>query len=65
MDGVTIQAVRTQQDKAMRELRKPGRCQKFRGYYEEYIRAAGSCHIGVSSFQRTWTSEVERDAIGR
>lgn len=64
MDGVTIQAVRTQQDKAMRELRKPSRCQKFRGYYEEYIVAASTHHVGLESFRQSWWSEVERDVIG-
>ncbi|WP_333792043.1 sigma-70 family RNA polymerase sigma factor [Muricomes intestini] len=61
--GVSGEAIRHQQDKAMRELRKPSRSQKFKGYYEEYIQAAGSRHAGVQSFQRTWTSEVEREAI--
>ena len=49
--------------KAMRNLRLPSRNQKFRGYYEEYMSAASSRHIGIGEYARTWTSEVERDAL--
>ena len=62
--NLSREAARSYQDKAMRELRKPSRSRKFRGYYEEYIAAASIHHIGLESFRRTWTSEVERDAIG-
>lgn len=62
--NLSREAARSYQDKAMRELRKPSRSRKFRGYYEEYIAAASIHHIGLKSFRRTWTSEVERDAIG-
>lgn len=61
--GITGDMARTQQDKAMKGLRKPSRCQKFRGYFEEYLSAACYRHVGVESFHRTWTSEVEREAI--
>lgn len=61
MDGVTIEAVRQIQNKAMRTLRIPSRCQKFRGYYEEYLQASCCRHVSVESFQRTWMSEVERE----
>lgn len=63
LQGITGDAARQQQSNAMRELRKPSRSRKFKGYYEEYIQAARSRHVGVQSFQRTWTSEVEREAI--
>ena len=62
--NVSREAARSYQDKAMRELRKPSRSRKFRGYYEEYIAAASIHHIGIQSFRSTWTSEVERDVIG-
>ena len=62
--NLSREVARSYQDKAMRELRKPSRSRKFRGYYEEYIAAASIHHIGLESFRRTWTSEVERDAIG-
>lgn len=63
--NVSREAARSYQDKAMRELRKPSKSRKFRGYYEEYIAAASIHHTGLQSFRSTWTSEVERDAIGR
>ena len=62
--NVSREAARSYQDKAMRELRKPSRSRKFRGYYEEYIAAASIHHIGIQSFRSTWTSVVERDVIG-
>lgn len=49
--------------KAMRILRQPHRRKKFRAYFEEYLSAAPIHHVGVSSFQTTWTSEVEREAL--
>ena len=45
--------------------RQPHRCMRFRGYFEEYLSAAPIHHVGVSSFQTTWTSEVEREALRR
>lgn len=38
---------------------------RFRGYFEEYLSAAPIHHVGVSRFQTTWTSEVEREALRR
>lgn len=49
--------------RALNALRKPHRCKKFRAYFEEYLSAAPIHHVGVSSFQTTWTSEVEREAL--
>lgn len=63
MNGITIDAVRQHQNKAMRTLRIPSKNQKFRGYYEEYLSAASFHHVGLTSFRHTWTSEVEREAI--
>lgn len=50
--------------KAFRMLRLPGRCKKFRGYYEEYLAAAPVHHVGLESFKRTRFSEVEREVLG-
>ena len=47
------------------DLRQPHRCMRFRGYFEEYLSAAPIHHVGVSRFQTTWTSEVEREALRR
>lgn len=60
---ISGEAVRHQQDKAMRELRKPSKNRKFKGYYEEYIQAASFQHVGVRRFNETWWSEVEREAM--
>ena len=65
MIGVNKEAVRRQQEKALRELRWTSRGRKYRGYYEEYISASPVCHVGVESFQRTWTSSTEREALRR
>ena len=57
-------AVRNIEAKAMRTLRSPRRCRTFRVYYEEYIESCSYRHVGVRSFQNTWLSEVEREALG-
>lgn len=61
--GVDMNKIRDMQNKALAYLRRPEQCQKFRGYYEEYLQAHSFHHVGVESFQRTWTSEVEREAL--
>lgn len=61
--GVNRERARQLESKAMRILRQPHRCRTFRAYYEEYLSAAPVHHVGVESFRRTWTSEVEREAI--
>lgn len=63
--GVNKEAVRRQQEKALRELRWSSRGRKYRRYYEEYIAASSVRHVGVASFQRIWTSSTEREAIRR
>lgn len=40
-----------------------GRNKGFIGYREEFLSAASIHHVGVRSFQYTWTSEVEREAL--
>lgn len=61
--GVSIERVRQTEAKALRTLRTPKRCNVFRGYYEVYLSAAPIHHVGVRQFQRTWESEVEREAL--
>lgn len=61
--GVNRERVRQLESKAMRLLRLPHRCGKFRAYFEEYLSAAPIYHVGVSRFQTTWTSEVEQEAL--
>ena len=61
--GVSIERVRQTEAKALRALRMPKRCNVFRGYHEVYLSAAPIHHVGVRQFQRTWESEVEREAL--
>lgn len=61
--GINKEAVRQQQNKALRTLRWSSRGRKYRGYYEEYISAAPVFNVGVESFQRTWTSATELAAL--
>ncbi len=61
--GVNRERARQIESKAMRILRQPHRCRKFRAYFEEYLSAAPIHHVGVRRFNETWTSEVEREAI--
>lgn len=51
--------------KALRKLRyQIGTSKKeWRSYYETYLAPATSHHVGVSQFNRTWTSEVEREIL--
>ena len=62
--GVSRNRIRDLEAKAFRMLRTEKRSRKFRCYYEEYLQAAHVCHVGLESFNRTWTSSVERDALG-
>lgn len=62
--GVSRERLRELERKAFRLLKTERRSRKFRRYYEEYLRAAPVRHVGVESFNRTWTSSVERDALG-
>lgn len=62
--GINGEAVRGQQEKALRSLRWSSRGRKYRGYYEEYLSAAPAHHVGVESYKRTWMSEVEREVLG-
>lgn len=57
---VSVEKVREVERRAMRLLRLPNHCGKFRRYYEEYLAAAPVLRVGVESFNRTWMSAVER-----
>lgn len=61
--GVNRERARQLERKALRMLRLPRRCEKFRAYHEEYLSAAPIHHVGVSRFQTTWMSEVEIEAL--
>ncbi len=61
--GVSRNQIRDFERKAFRLLRTERRGGKLRRYYEEYLRAAPVRHVGLESFNRTWTSSTERDAM--
>ncbi len=56
--------VSLEERKALKTIRNTRKGRAFRAYYEEYLSAAPSHHIGVSRFRTTWTSEVEQEALG-
>ncbi len=62
--GVNRSQIRDLERKAFRMLRTKKRGEQLRGYYEEYLQAAPVRHVSVAAFNRTWTSSVERDALG-
>lgn len=63
--GVTLDAIRQQEQKGLRELRKPSKSRILRPFlYDEdrvYNRALKG--NGVGAFNRTWTSSTERVAL--
>lgn len=61
--GVSEPRIRGMEQKAMRTLRRPGNCERLRGYYEEYISASPIHHVGLERFQSTWVSAVEWEAF--
>jgi RNA polymerase sigma factor (sigma-70 family) len=65
--GVTLEAIRQHEAKAMRELRKPKRSNRLRPFLpeEDRIYSVGLVGNGVERFNRTWTSSTERAVIAR
>lgn len=61
--GITTSQVRTIESKALRKLRIPSRCEAFREYYEQYIAPATIHHVSVETFERTWFSSTEAEAL--
>ena len=63
--GVTLDAIRQQETKGLRELRKPSKSKQLRPFLPDddriYSRALQG--NGVGSFNRTWTSSTERVAL--
>ena len=62
--GITMEAVRQWQKKALRELRKPSRSRQLRPFlYDDAIYGQAIKGVGVGSFNSTWTSSTERAAL--
>ena len=62
--GVSTDRARQIQNEGIRKLRQRSRHYHYRRYYEEYLSPAPIHHVGLSRFRQTWTSEVEREALG-
>lgn len=65
--GVTLEAIRQHEAKAMRDLRKPKRSDRLRPFLpeDERIYSMGLCGNGAERFKQTWTSSTERAVIVR
>lgn len=61
--GVSTEYARQVEAKALRKLRIPSKCKSFKGYYEQYIAAGQVRHVGIETFNRTWMSSVELEAL--
>jgi len=63
--GVSREAIRQDQAKALRELRKPKRSNRLRPFLpeEDRIYSMGLVGNGAERFNRTWTSSTERAAL--
>ena len=65
--GCSVEMARTHERKALRELRKPSRAKKLKPFFPEaerqqiYSRAISG--TGLTSFEHSWTSATEREAI--
>lgn len=62
--GTTLEAIRQQEQKGLRELRKPSRSCQLRPFLEvDRLYSMALQGNGVENFQRTWTSSTERVAL--
>ncbi len=63
--GVSREAIRQDQAKAMRELKKPKYSKRLKPFLPEHERiySMGIVGNGVGRFNRTWTSSTERAAL--
>lgn len=59
----SLEEIRQQERKAMRELRKPSRADKLRPFFDSETYSQGLKGNGVARFNVTWTSSTERVAL--
>ncbi len=63
-NGITTEAARQWERKALREMRKPSKANLLRSFYESsYIYNRALHGNGAAGFKRTWTSSTERVAL--
>jgi len=63
--GVSMERVRQIEANAVRKLRLPHKSKGYKDYFEQYIRSTPIYHVGLNTFNRTWTSETELRALSR
>lgn len=61
--GVTIEAARQWERKAMKELRRSSNLRKLRPFLPEAAEIRAYQGNGIGTFNRTWTSSTERVAL--
>lgn len=61
--GASTGQVRAIEDKALRELARPGHSRKLAPFLPEVYESQAYKHNGVEEFNRTWTSSTERLAM--
>ena len=62
--GITTEAARQWELKALREMRRPSRARQLRPFYDpSYIYSRALHGNGAAGFNRTWTSSTERVAL--
>ena len=61
--GVSVEAARQIERKALRGLRRSSRSRKLLPFLPEAVQAQAYRHNGAAEFNRTWTSSTERAAL--
>lgn len=61
--GVSLNTARTYQHKALGRLRRQEKAPWYKYYEQNCLEAVKLRHVGINAFNRTWTSETEREAI--
>jgi len=61
--GASPERVRQLQTKALRELRQPKYRERLLPYVDDRLSVAAYHHVGISQFDRTWTSVTEYAAL--
>ncbi len=61
--GVSVERTRQIRNRAIRELRKPGRREKLIAFLPEHVESTAYRYNSVKSFNRTWTSSTELAAL--
>lgn len=63
--GLTFEAARQQEQKGLRELRKPSKARRLRPFLDSFTYSMGIKGTGLQRFRQTLTSATERAALRR